>query len=308
MDSSNNSVTVPSAARARKAMTQYQEGNSFTDILFNGREVTFKAMIVPPDQLHTVQVWAYNERDQDALNEESLSDILPSIRSGGQTTWALGRLAASGCPEAADGSRRLAGVRIAAKPFKILVADLTDDEMEHISLTGNFYDQPSPIEKGRRYKTMVKRHGSQRAVEQILRDKGEAVSRRTIERCIKASELPRLLVNCYPRLADITAELGERLSRSCLDDAGNVLPAVEAVARAIQGTDQTATTVTRELILAGQQAPQKPKPVSRTWGDGKAKTKFNDDKLTLTLSAVDEDTRYAIEQFLTETLGLSADE
>lgn len=321
------SEMIPSASRVRRAGANLANGNTFTDTLYNGRTVTFKALIIPPEQVERkTTAFLTNERDQSNLTEENLSDIMPSIRLGGQNIWAVGRETSEGIIEVSDGTRRRAGVVFAGKPFKILVADLTDEEMEMISIMGNFYKTPSPIEKGRRYRRLLSKYGSQRQVEDALRKSGEKVSRRVMARCIKAAELPKAITNLFESLDDITPDFAENLHRFSfkelepedkrIDSDDNISDAmVKAVREAsmlnferpAELVDFLVNHCREEIGIGKPKAKAKAEPVRKSYGGGRVKVEQSNKRLKLDISDLTADQVTDIERFISMTLDVSED-
>lgn len=321
---------IPSAGRVKRniaaQLTNLQAGNTFTDTLYNGREVIFTARVIPAEAVDRFTfVSPINERDQHRLDEKSLDDILPSIRKNGMTTWAIGRESPVGPIEVADGSRRRMSCVLSQRDYKILVADLTDDEMEMYSIMGNFHKQPSAIEKGRRYRRLVRKLGSLRKAEEFLNDMGEKVSRRVITRCIKAAELPKYIVNLYHDINDLSADMAEALHRYSfktldpeegrIDDEVNISPYMFSASRSvIDDHSMTAQELTNYLVdyckeRAGliTKKDDKPSPLKRSYGNGKINVTDTEKRFTIDISELTNNQKEEIEQFLSLMLDLAKD-
>jgi len=322
---------IPSAGRVKRniaaQLTNLQAGNTFTDTLYNGREVTFTARIIPADKVEGFTfVSAVNERDQHRLDENSLDDILPSIRKNGMTTWAVGRQSEIGPIEVADGSRRRMSCILSQRDYKILTADLTDDEMEMYSIMGNFHKQPSAIEKGRRYRRLACKLGSGRKSEEFLSEMGEKVSRRVITRCIKAAELPKVIVSLYHNINDLSADMAEAIHRYAfkelepeegrIDDDANISPYMFAAYRSVVADhSMSAQELTNYLVefckeragLTSKKEP-KPAPLKRSYGGGKISVTDADKRFTIDIAELTNNQKQEIEQFLSLMFNLNKDE
>ena len=314
---------VPAAKRARQGMRNMQTvspGNTFVDTLYNGREVTFTAKVIPADKVEKFTfVWAGNERLQDELNPASLSDILPSIKANGQTAWAVGRATENGPLEVADGSRRRAAVILAEKDYKVLVGDLTDEEMEMISIMGNFYKTPSIVERGYRYKRLITKMGSQRRAETHLQEIGEKVSRRVMAKCVKAAELPQDVKACFKSIDDITGDLAEKLHShaflnidECHIYKPDICPYMSKATSSLNPDHTLSPKALCDFLVdscrtqKGLNKPkdEKPTPIVRDLGHGRVRIEEGEDSLKLDIKEVSSDQRREIEQFVALTLEL----
>jgi len=189
--------------------------NTYKDTLYNGRKVTWRRLIIAPNDVERkTTVFGGNERVKDLLNEKSLDDIISTLSEYGPDKAAQGRLI-DGIAEIADGSRRNASSILKSTPFTIDVTDLTDEEMLHLSFTGNIYRLPSDYEKGIRYTNLINKFGlNPSSLETFLAEKGEKVSRRNINRCVTTATLPRSLILLFKVPNDLTALSGESIAKA----------------------------------------------------------------------------------------------
>lgn len=175
-----------------------------------GQSVNYTLVIVEPDNIENKTiVWGDNERWQSNLNEKTLSDIIPSLKKDGQDQPAKGRKVGDKI-EIADGSRRRMALSLIKKPFMIWVAELTDEQMEHISTVGNLYKPTSAYERGKRYQRLL----NTKEISMNNLQLTEGVSRQIISRCIKTSSLPLVVINCFSEINDLSAKAGERLHKA----------------------------------------------------------------------------------------------
>ncbi|WP_445364874.1 ParB/RepB/Spo0J family partition protein (plasmid) [Microbulbifer sp. ANSA001] len=195
--------------RTRDRVQPLKAGDSYTRPVL-GRDVTFKLKVIPKDEVaERTSVWKNNERMQEFLTEESLSDILPGLRADGQQVPAYGRELPGGDVEAADGSRRRRGAILAPCDYLIWVADLSDEEMDFFTRVGNEYLPPSAYERGKRYQRMMDNGLTQREIAEQ-----ESLNRNIIRRCILTASLPEEIVRLFPRINDLEARPGERLAKA----------------------------------------------------------------------------------------------
>lgn len=202
---------VPSVSRARRGMSK-PEGTPSK--LFNGRDVVWKRVVVAAEDLKKVAVFGENERIQALLSPESVNDITDTMSEYGPDKAAVGRINKDGEIEVGDGSRRLYGSIVKKTPYPIDITDLTDEEMLHLSLTGNIYRQPSVYEHGQRYLNLQESlQLNDTQLVDYLADRGEKVSRRKLSRYIKTAKLPLEVIQAFKIANDCSAEFGEALWR-----------------------------------------------------------------------------------------------
>lgn len=181
-----------------------------------GREIIFTLTRIPHAEIEErTQVWALNERDQELLTDAALSDILPSFLEEGQEEPAYGRTLEDNRLETADGSRRRMACIKTSNDYLIWNADLSDDEMEHISQIGNKYLPPSAYERGKRYCRLI---DSGKYPSAAALSKAEGVDRKIIQRCRDTAQLPREIITLYRTVNDISARAGSELYRNLSAD------------------------------------------------------------------------------------------
>lgn len=264
----------------------------------NGGTKPFKLVIIPAEQVEKkTMVSPLNERDQGLLTVRALADILPSVRQYGVSEPVMAR-DINGVLEIAKGSRRRACAIHAGKDLPVLVGELTDEEVIALDRVSNYHLQPSPWERGRRYKKLVDRCGSLRKAEEYLADVGEKVSRRDISRCIATYRLPVGIILAFDCPNDLSARAGEELGN--LWEAGsNELRArwVELAYQFASGefekgeewdADQTAAAF--KALQVGAEGSDKPKPVKvvKSWGSGRIKLTHHGKKASIVVNDVDQ--------------------
>lgn len=221
---------IPSVGEVRNAQRKAKlKAETTTAKLFNGREVEWKRIVVPAGQVEEKTiVFGDNERSQLLLSAESVADITDTLSPYGNDKAAIGRINKDGLIETADGSRRRYACIEKVTPYNIDVTDLTDEEMLHLSLTGNIYRKPSVYEQGQRYINLQESLGlNDSQLEKHLTELGEKTSRRKINRYKFTASLPVEIIQAFEIPNDCSADFGEKLYRVWKDQEENSLPPME---------------------------------------------------------------------------------
>lgn len=264
----------------------------------NGGTKPFKLVVIPAEHVEKkTMVSPLNERDQHLLTERALSDILPSVRQYGVSEPVMAR-DVNGVLEIAKGSRRRACAVHAGVDLPVLVGELTDEEVMALDRVSNYHLQPSPWERGRRYKKLVDRCGSLRKAEMYLADVGEKVSRRDISRCIATYLLPVEIIAAFDCPNDLSARAGEELGNLWAAGTDELREAWLALAgRFVAGdvekddewdADQTAAAFKALRVGGDKEAKVKPAKVVKSWGDGRIKLTHAGKKASIVISDVDQ--------------------
>lgn len=264
----------------------------------NGGTKPFKLVIIPAEHVEKkTMVSPLNERDQHLLTERALSDILPSVRQYGVSEPVMAR-DVNGVLEIAKGSRRRACAIHAGVDLPVLVGELTDEEVMALDRVSNYHLQPSPWERGRRYKKLVDRCGSLRKAEMYLADVGEKVSRRDISRCIATYLLPVEIIAAFDCPNDLSARAGEELGNLWAVGTDELREAWLALAgRFVAGdvekdeewdADQTAAAFKALRVGGDKEAKTKPAKVVKSWGSGRIKLTHSGKKASIVITDVDQ--------------------
>lgn len=264
----------------------------------NGGTKPFRLVIVPAEQVENkTMVSPLNERDQHLLTERALSDILPSVRQYGVSEPVMAR-DVNGVLEIAKGSRRRACAVHAGVDLPVLVGELTDEEVMALDRVSNYHLQPSPWERGRRYKKLVDRCGSLRKAEMYLADVGEKVSRRDISRCIATYLLPVEIIAAFDCPNDLSARAGEELGNLWAAGTDELREAWLALAgRFVAGevekdeewdADQTAAAFKALRVGGNKEDKAKPAKVVKSWGNGRIKLTQSGKKASIVITDVDQ--------------------
>lgn len=268
------------AQRQRARVADMAPGNTIELPLPGGARKKFTLVVTPADKVaQATMVSPLNQRHQGLLNEQSLADLLPSVRLYGILEAGMGRKV-NGIIELGKGSRRRAAAILAGADYPALVGDLTDQEMADLDRISNYYLEPSAFERGHWYRRLEKQGMSLREIESHLDEIGEPASRRDITRCIRTSMLPTEVMEAFEVPNDVTPRLGEQLflaqSKSSASRQQMVIEAGFIQAERKAGKSFTADQV-RDALLASvapkSKAPERPQPApeKRSWGDGKVK-------------------------------------
>lgn len=183
-------------------------GNSIT-LPVCGRNVVFKLEVIPANKVEmATMVWLGNERDQELLNESALADLIPSFLASGQQNPAFARKTA-GIIEIADGSRRRKTAIITGSDYRVLVGELDDEQMQHLSQVGNDYRPTSAYERGKRYLRRLKEFdGNVKALAEA-----EGIDRNIVNRCMNTAGLPKEILSIFKHPGELSARAGDALSK-----------------------------------------------------------------------------------------------
>lgn len=283
----------------------------------NGGTKPFKLVIIPAEQVEKkTMVSPLNERDQMLLTERALSDILPSVRQYGVSEPVMAR-DVNGVLEIAKGSRRRACAVHAGVDLPVLVGELTDEEVMALDRVSNYHLQPSPWERGRRYKKLVDRCGSLRKAEMYLADVGEKVSRRDISRCIATYLLPVEVIAAFDCPNDLSARAGEDLGNLWAAGTDELREAWLALAgRFVAGevekdeewdADQTAAAFKALRVGGDKEVKPKPAKVVKSWGSGRIKLTHAGKKASIVINDVDPKVVDYVARLIAGELQLPAD-
>lgn len=303
-------------ARARVQLNSIKAGTVDMPMPQGGTK-PFKLVIIPAEQVEKkTMVSPLNERDQHLLTERALSDILPSVRQYGVSEPVMAR-DVNGVLEIAKGSRRRACAVHAGVDLPVLVGELTDEEVMALDRVSNYHLQPSPWERGRRYKKLVDRCGSLRKAEMYLADVGEKVSRRDISRCIATYLLPVEVIAAFDCPNDLSARAGEDLGNLWAAGTDELREAWLALAgRFVAGevekdeewdADQTAAAFKALRVGSDKEVKPKPAKVVKSWGSGRIKLTHAGKKASIVINDVDQKVVDYVARLIAGELQLPAD-
>lgn len=201
-------------------------GNSIT-LPVCGRNVAFKLETIPADKVEmATMVWLGNERDQELLSESALDDLIPSFLTSGQQNPALARRT-SGIIEVADGSRRRKAAIITGNDYRVLVGELTDEQMQWLSQVGNDYRPTSAYERGKRYLHRLREFdGNVKALAEA-----EGVDRNIVNRCMNTAGLPKEIVSIFKHPGELSARAGDALAKVYQGNEQTMLEAAQQLLR-----------------------------------------------------------------------------
>ncbi|MNE15657.1 Virulence regulon transcriptional activator VirB [compost metagenome] len=261
--SNESSTAAPSLAALQSRISTLSEDNVTLQI--NGRNVSFKLHVLPPEKIDKASmVFSGNERDQDLLTELSLSDLVPTFKTSGQQFPAIGRVV-NGVIEIADGSRRRATAIVTKKPFKVLVGDLSQDDMAWLTKLGNNYQPTSAYERGKRYANRLQ-YEFENNISSLA--KAEGVDRKIITRNIKVATLPIEVMKAFPAPHDLSAKSGEVLANLYENNKDELmLAAIDFSSRRLAGENINGDEVLSMLKAAAKKTEDK-KEVVKDFGTG----------------------------------------
>lgn len=289
---SKPSPAAPAINALQERMSS-MSGDSIT-LHINGRDIPLKLRVVAAEAVERMtMVFSGNERDQALLTESSLSDILPTFRDKGQQFPGIGR-DVNGVAEIADGSRRRAAAIMAGRSYRVLIGDLTDEDMKWLTKLGNDYTPPSAYEKGKRYARLLKNEfdGNLSALAE-----SEGISRRVLSRYIKTATLPAAVIKAFAVPNDLSMKSGEVLAAMLPDNRDMMIAAAEDIAaRREAGEEIEADAVFDELRSVASRKPAAA-PKTREFGKG-IKAVYKGGKVTVQLQDAPEALVKEIERIL----------
>jgi len=178
------------------------------DMPVSKESVSFELQDIDPS---LIDVSPENERKQEFLDEISLSDILPTIRSGGGNQYpGMVRPKSDGRFELLYGSRRRAACRIAGVNFKTFVGDVPTVDVRALSLLENDSKDVSFFEKAQAYERLIEL-GEYRSWNELSKAKG--FSQSTSSRYKLLCELEEIFVRILPAPSDMAQSYGEIISK-----------------------------------------------------------------------------------------------
>lgn len=281
------------AIGALQQRVQSMTGDSVT-LHINGRDIVFTLKVIASEAVErATSVYNGNERDQELLTEDSLADILPTFRSAGQQFPAIGRNVC-GITEVADGSRRRAAAILAGRSYRVLIGDLTEEDMQWLTKLGNDYTPPSAYERGKRYARLLKNQfdGNLSALAE-----SEGISRRVLTRYVKTATLPVEVIKAFAVPNDLSMKGGETLAGLLPDWRDAMVAAAEDIAaRRKDGEVMEVEDVFNELRAVAERKTRK-EPTVREFGKG-VKAVYKGSKVTVQLQDAPEHLLKEIERLL----------
>lgn len=184
-------------------------GSSVTlDMPVSKQKVSFDLEDIDP---LLIDVSPENERKQEFLDEISLSDILPTIRSGGGNQYpGMVRPKSDGRYELLFGSRRRAACLLAGVNFKSFIGDVPNEDVRALSLLENDSKDVSFFEKAQAYKRLIEL-GEYRSWNELSKAKG--FSQSSSSRFKLLAELDEIFVRILPAPSDMAQSYGEIISK-----------------------------------------------------------------------------------------------
>ena len=167
-----------------------------------------------------IDVSPENERDQELLDEISLSDILPSFRIKGQQKPGLLRPKSKGRFELIEGSRRLASAKICKVDYLALVGDVPDADVRDLSIIENNHKDVSYYEKAKAYQRQIDNKEYDNWT-QLGAAKG--ISKSHIGRYSACAKLDKLFVKILPSPSDMTLTYGEDIGKLLKKDTETII-------------------------------------------------------------------------------------
>lgn len=207
------------------------------------------------------RMWDLHDRLDAHITEDSCKAEIESFQRHGQIVPALGRRLI-GDPahdyELIYGGRRLFIARYLNKPLLIEVRSMTDREaIIAMDIENRHRQDISPYERGRSYANWLRsgNFGSQDDIAKSLK-----ISASQVSRLLKLARLPCVVVDAFSSASEICETWGLEIAEALEDPQRR--PAILQVARGLASKNprESAATVYRELVLAGQKSRNVKKP------------------------------------------------
>ncbi|MCG3883716.1 ParB N-terminal domain-containing protein [Photobacterium leiognathi] len=201
-----NSSSAPSHRRLRAPGAGNNLGNIPKAVpkkkytLSDGREFEAERIVIPfADIKSKTRVHILNDRNQDALSEFSVSDILPSIRINGVRIEGIVLEANDGIYELLDCSRRSFACQIAERDLPVWVIknsdQLSQTDLREIIKSTELQKPLSYRERGKRY-ARVKQEQNYKSNAEIAKYLG--LGEETVRKCVVAYSVDLNLVKVFP--------------------------------------------------------------------------------------------------------------
>ncbi|EGQ9284240.1 hypothetical protein F7U66_00035 [Vibrio parahaemolyticus] len=189
-------------------------------VLPGGLSTTAKRIVVPANKLRElVKVHPLNPRHQEALTEDSLSDILPSIQESGIFMEGIAE-EVNGQYLLLDSSRRLAAALIAEKDLPLWVFDekqqLTRRQAEYITEIARKQRNLSYREEGTiLVKAMAEKPELNDISSLMAEFRYQPNQERTVRRYVDAAVIPEDIIKLFPDSEGIPNEYYAKLKAIC---------------------------------------------------------------------------------------------
>jgi ParB family chromosome partitioning protein len=195
------------------------------------------------------RMWAFHDRLEEHVSEETCKDEIESFARRGQLVPALGRVLHDDPDHDVEliyGARRLFVARHLGMELQVDIRCIGDrDAIVAMDVENRLRRDISPYERGKSYlRWLASGHfSSQGELARSLR-----VSEAHVSRLLKVARLPAIVVNAFASSAEIREEWGVELARALLDNERR--PAIIRAARRLAELPQrpATDTVIRQLL------------------------------------------------------------
>lgn len=268
-----------------------------------------------------IDVSPENQRQQDLLNRQAVSDIYPDIEANEQQEAGLLRPKAGGRFELIAGSRRLWCVTDLGRDYLAEIGDIPDADVRALSRVENAQKEISAYEKAVSYLRDIQ---SGRVKDWAHLAIMEGLSKPAVSRYKALAEMSPVILRAFSQANDMTTTQGvaikkllaesEHAAKAILDEAASL---VEEKAQCLKegGELPDGRAVFKRLKSAGEAAvaksavtPTKNKPVIYRSKDGmitlKHKLSRDGDKVSLDVEGADEEVLARLVQEAARLLGV----
>ncbi|WP_199438606.1 ParB N-terminal domain-containing protein [Vibrio owensii] len=207
----------------RKSTTPSPEMTK-TFTLPGGLTTQARRVVVPADKLKDLAMaHPLNPRHQEALTEDSLADILPSIRESGVITEGIAE-EVEGKFLLLDSSRRMAAALIANKDLPLWVFDkdlrLTRRQAEYITEIARMQRNLSYREEGTILIKAMAEKSELNDIQALMQEfRYQPSQERTVRRYLDAAVIPEEIINLFPDSEGIPNDFYAKLKAICKEVA-----------------------------------------------------------------------------------------
>jgi ParB/RepB/Spo0J family partition protein len=181
--------------------------------------------VIEPENIEskTIVTESGNERLQDVLDTDSLSDILVTMKITGQSFAGIGFNRPCGMIEVLDGSRRRMSCILAAKPFKVYVTDSTLS-VSDLDFLKSVFDSQKELSQYEKAIAMRARFYAMNSDNKVMTQKdfadveskriGRPVSERSVSNALTMASVPDEIIRIFPDVSMLSNRLAVDLMKS----------------------------------------------------------------------------------------------
>lgn len=215
----------------------------------DGREVMFDLVVIKPHEIKSkTRIHDANQREESALTEDAVSDLIPSIkRSKGNFLPAVGVRASDGIIELMDGRRRSWACYYADSDFRVLIPreDITEEEALYIADISLLSKALSYREQGTSLIKIMEKNGFEQVSDLVihLHSANYTKSEHEIIRLkVRAAQLPEELLQEIPDYNSLS-----------VSDYKNIRRVYDSVSKSVKSIEEFIKFVEPDMKSAKEQ-------------------------------------------------------